>query len=342
MGFELIGYLIVLLPVIIILYAVVFCKNIGNVPSAPEERALSVNQEGFFDFSSVGRTVIDRFESMFFSPEIAAAEGVAVGPASVSELKKGEDEDVPGAVNLTADGSAGTQGVANVPGAVNLTAAVNLTGKPDICESTNPNCKQAPVIRGSPLPPVSSLKPYGDGPIGQLDETGMRGLAEYIGDLQADRAKPTLQPAAAIRAAPLEVGKPNGDKRYNSQCRLLPSGLEPPAGYEAAGTIAISGAKLKCGGKQPERVCSAVARVKNGEVDEIIVVDGGRGYEDAPEVVLKGNGGSGCKAVAFIDDAGVVKVIEVLSGGAGYKSTPDVVFKTSEETDSCQLWCKAS
>lgn len=54
----------------------------------------------------------------------------------------------------------------------------------------------------------------------------------------------------------------------------------------------------------------------NGAVDVIKVVNGGLGYEAAPEVVINGDG-SGATAIASIED-GVVTKIQIIDGGQGY------------------------
>lgn len=256
---SVLGYIMIILPIVVILYAVI--SNIAIKRNDIEEQ--------FFDFKSIGRSMTDRFETMFFNT-VSTTSPNTVSPPSPDTVS------TPSPVLFD-------ENKEDVPG------AINLTGPPEVCESTSAICKS------------------------------------------------TVEGKATEKA----IDKATAASPKKPHCVLLRSDLEQPFGYEAAGTIAMSGAKISCS-KQPSSICSATAFIKNGEVVKIQINDGGNGYEEAPDVYFKSKGsGNGCKAVAFIDDEGTVKVVEILDGGTGYKTPPEVMFKINE-SDSCQLWCKAN
>ncbi|MCX8008240.1 MAG: hypothetical protein N3A54_00895 [Patescibacteria group bacterium] len=82
-----------------------------------------------------------------------------------------------------------------------------------------------------------------------------------------------------------------------------------------------------------ERLCepklysraTATAVLSGSSVLQINVINGGSGYETAPNVSISGGGGSGATAQAIVVD-GVVVSIVVTAGGSGYTSAPTITI----------------
>jgi N-acetylneuraminic acid mutarotase len=68
---------------------------------------------------------------------------------------------------------------------------------------------------------------------------------------------------------------------------------------------------------------SGSAEVVKGFVVGVNVTDGGCGYTNAPQVLIRGGGGSGAVATATVSN-GVVVSITVVDAGSGYSATPMV------------------
>ena len=79
------------------------------------------------------------------------------------------------------------------------------------------------------------------------------------------------------------------------------------------------------GGGEGQGARGAAEIDTNGRVTRIDVVDSGEFYESAPFVLLSGGGGSGAKAVARIDQGNVVG-IDIVEEGRGYTNPPSVIF----------------
>lgn len=72
-------------------------------------------------------------------------------------------------------------------------------------------------------------------------------------------------------------------------------------------------------------------------IASVTVTNGGADYENAPEVVFTGGGGTGADAVA----SGKLDHITVRSGGAGYTSAPTVTLSAPEEVGGVQATATA-
>lgn len=62
-----------------------------------------------------------------------------------------------------------------------------------------------------------------------------------------------------------------------------------------------------------------------GQIDQILITNGGSGYTSAPKVTITGGGGSGAQATATVSN-GIVTAINIVSGGAGYSSNPFITI----------------
>ncbi|MDA7510622.1 formylglycine-generating enzyme family protein [Verrucomicrobia bacterium] len=95
---------------------------------------------------------------------------------------------------------------------------------------------------------------------------------------------------------------------------LLAAGIVFEAGWLSAATPA-----------------TAVARVTAGFVSSILVIDGGDGYEVAPEIQVEGGGGTGATAIAIMDGDSVITIV-VTSAGNGYNEEPDILIGAPPES----------
>ena len=68
---------------------------------------------------------------------------------------------------------------------------------------------------------------------------------------------------------------------------------------------------------------AAYAKVVNGFVVEVLVIDGGAGYTTAPSVSIVGGGGLGATATATVANGAIV-AIEIVTSGAGYTQMPGI------------------
>lgn len=68
---------------------------------------------------------------------------------------------------------------------------------------------------------------------------------------------------------------------------------------------------------------TASAVVNAGEIEQIIILDGGSGYTTTPAVTITGSGGSGATATATVTN-GVVTAIVVGNGGSNYTGSVTV------------------
>ncbi len=82
-----------------------------------------------------------------------------------------------------------------------------------------------------------------------------------------------------------------------------------------------------------------IARIDDGKIMGIEVVDGGSGYVN-PQVLIKSTDktGTGGKAkITAMGDNSSIKYIEVIDGGVGYKNIPNIEIKSSVKNNSCYL-----
>jgi hypothetical protein len=68
-------------------------------------------------------------------------------------------------------------------------------------------------------------------------------------------------------------------------------------------------------------------------IQDIAITNSGEGYVETPEVTFTGGGGTGAKAVAWIDKRGRITQIDVVNKGQGYTSQPTVSFEYIERIE---------
>jgi Concanavalin A-like lectin/glucanases superfamily len=72
---------------------------------------------------------------------------------------------------------------------------------------------------------------------------------------------------------------------------------------------------------------AATATLVNGFVVGATITDGGCGYTNTPEVLIRGGGGTGASGTALVSN-GVVVGITITDAGFGYTNVPNIYFST--------------
>lgn len=136
--------------------------------------------------------------------------------------------------------------------------------------------------------------------------------------------------------------EPAGTKLFgNIQCRLL---------SECNNNYKFTGAEFNnsvCPKNTNESRAKAVAKIKNGYIDEIFILDGGNGYIDPPKVRIEGGNGRDAYALAILDSnnkdknkKGRVIKIDIKNVGRNYDSTPNIIIDEPKINKNCKLCCK--
>ena len=81
----------------------------------------------------------------------------------------------------------------------------------------------------------------------------------------------------------------------------------------------------------------AVASIKNGNIKNIHVIDGGQNYSEIPKISILGGNGLGAVGICILKD-GKVDKIKLTNIGYNYTSTPKIVIEKPHST--CKLCCK--
>lgn len=118
-----------------------------------------------------------------------------------------------------------------------------------------------------------------------------------------------------------------------------------PSDYADLGNFSLGGDKnvtLNCGDVQNTKPAKAIAAIKNNEINDVIVIDKGQGFnpQKPPKVEVIGGGGRGAELEATIDDDGYLKIIKVVHPGYNYNETPNIIIETPMMNSSCHLCCK--
>jgi len=103
-----------------------------------------------------------------------------------------------------------------------------------------------------------------------------------------------------------------------------------------------SGSFLKCGNAEGDyKQATAVATIKNNKINEIHVLEGGKGYnlKQPPKITISAGKGNSASAEAIVDDDGAVKIIKVIDGGYNFNETPKIVIDAPYMNSSCHLCC---
>jgi hypothetical protein len=124
---------------------------------------------------------------------------------------------------------------------------------------------------------------------------------------------------------------------YNDSC---------PSDFSDLGNFSINGMEsnmtLTCGNVQNTKPASAIARIKNNAISEIVITNPGQGFNPSnpPNITIEGGKGNGAQVVGVIDDDGYLKIIKIIHPGYNYTETPNVIIANPLMNGSCHLCCK--
>lgn len=97
---------------------------------------------------------------------------------------------------------------------------------------------------------------------------------------------------------------------------------------------------LTCNGNKADNIIAkGAAKINDGAVSEIIVVDPGKNYKNSPTITITGGGGKGATAIAKVK-LGKVSRIDITNPGSKYTSSPDVIISDPDGINYCNFCCK--
>jgi len=99
----------------------------------------------------------------------------------------------------------------------------------------------------------------------------------------------------------------------------------------------IEGNNLKCD-KRGE-TAEVMASISNGKIRGIQVINGGKGYKEAPKITIKGTGRDAVLK-PHVNKEGEVYQVSVVNGGEGFNNTPDVFIDPPNLNSICYLCSK--
>jgi len=122
---------------------------------------------------------------------------------------------------------------------------------------------------------------------------------------------------------------------FNNKC---------PENYMQLGNFSLEGTSLKCGNVENTKPAVAVAKVKNNNLYEIIILDKGEGYSLAnpPNIRIHSRHeekGFGATANAILNENGTIKSIQIINPGYNYTETPNVLIDPPYMSSECHLCC---
>ena len=104
-------------------------------------------------------------------------------------------------------------------------------------------------------------------------------------------------------------------------------------------TFSGDGTTLSCNGSKVDvKTATGFAIVNKGRVVDVKLTEKGSRYEKDPKIYFRGIG-KGAQAKTIVKD-GEVKDIVIMNGGQGYHSTPTVIIEKPNPLVHCNLCCK--
>ena len=99
------------------------------------------------------------------------------------------------------------------------------------------------------------------------------------------------------------------------------------------------GAKMKCDSVGNETMPKAVCTIHKGRINGVYLINKGSGLIDPPKVDAVGGGGRNATLKAIVKN-GEVEEIKVINPGEGFHETPDITFESNNISSGCYLCCK--
>lgn len=102
--------------------------------------------------------------------------------------------------------------------------------------------------------------------------------------------------------------------------------------------------KTICKNDKNCRQATAYASIKNGYINDIKLIDCGKGYTYEPKIVILGGNGSDalCSAILDVDNSDKnkrtsIKKIEIKNSGRNYNSTPQILIEPPKSNHKCEM-----
>ncbi len=119
-------------------------------------------------------------------------------------------------------------------------------------------------------------------------------------------------------------------------CKFYPN--QCPSGKNSIASL--RGTNIQCGDFE-SRPAKLIAEIRKGHLSNIIVVDGGNGYnhEFPPLVKIVSSVGNGASAKANVSENGKIESVDIIDYGYNYVETPDVEIEPPQLDSVCHLCC---
>ena len=134
-------------------------------------------------------------------------------------------------------------------------------------------------------------------------------------------------------------------KKKNIKCKYYPSysqGFVCPERYPnhlGASFGAPCSSGLLCNGKKIKSERATVyCIVKNGNINDIRIINKGNGYIGNPKIKINGNG-TNAEAKCETDSEGGISNIKIINQGHGYTETPKIKIEKPNGYMYCHLCC---
>lgn len=141
-----------------------------------------------------------------------------------------------------------------------------------------------------------------------------------------------------------EINTTSNNILLENSCKFLDSekcSSEYPI-YTGASLGSYGDNNLLCESVEPENIfkpAKLIASISNGSINSIYIVDGGNGYNNIPNLIVKGDGEDG-ELKAELTDGKITKV-NIINSGINYKNTPSIYIDNPvNNLKKCYLCCK--
>ncbi len=149
------------------------------------------------------------------------------------------------------------------------------------------------------------------------------------------------QSSPPIEHTPSNKDQPNITKVSDpstlmGMCKFYPN--QCPSGKNSIASL--RGTNMKCGDFE-SRPAKLIAEIRKGHISNIIVVDGGNGYnhEFPPLVKIISSVGNGASAKANVNQEGKIESVDVIDYGYNYVETPSIEIEPPQLESVCHLCC---
>ena len=131
------------------------------------------------------------------------------------------------------------------------------------------------------------------------------------------------------------------EQNMNLNCKFLSSKECHPSYPKFVGASINLGenASMSCDGIDEQKQAKVVCTISKGSINNIYVIDGGKGYMKKPKINIVGGGGRNVIIDCEISKSKLTKV-NIIKGGEGYHETPTLQVDPPSLSNACYLCCK--